>query len=382
MAVTHPRRGGSLRWSAPARRSRRLALVLAVGLAVLSCTVEPEAEREEIDEALDSEGDVFVATDGDDANPGTAERPLLTLEHALDEIEAGEHVVVRGGVYRERLTDVRLPDATAQAPTLIRAAKNEQVVIKGLLWLHDGSHWAIEGIDVTWDESSGSPDEHMVKVTNGRDWAIRGGEFSDAQSYAALLVTGSRDGEPAGWEVSGNCIRHTVPTNGVNQDHNLYVNTGLSAGEGLVEGNVLFGAPNGDNLKLGPPGREGGTANVVVRNNTLFDAVQNLLVSGESRDNLIERNILGATLNDNASIRSFGLTGSENLARDNVAFDAAAVVDEPNEDDDGLGVEDAGGNRAIDPGFDDTEGCDGFKPSNPEVNGYGHTGSDAAHDGG
>ncbi|NNM46671.1 NosD domain-containing protein [Knoellia koreensis] len=46
-------------------------------------------------------GALFVATNGADTNPGTAAQPLATLAKALTRAQAGQTVVVRGGVYRQ-----------------------------------------------------------------------------------------------------------------------------------------------------------------------------------------------------------------------------------------------------------------------------------------
>ena len=42
-----------------------------------------------------------------DANPGTKQRPFATINHAAQVLEPGERVVVRAGIYRERIRPVR-----------------------------------------------------------------------------------------------------------------------------------------------------------------------------------------------------------------------------------------------------------------------------------
>lgn len=49
--------------------------------------------------ATDIGGDYYVATDGDDGAAGTFAAPWATLQHAIDVIEAGDTVYVRGGTY-------------------------------------------------------------------------------------------------------------------------------------------------------------------------------------------------------------------------------------------------------------------------------------------
>jgi hypothetical protein len=85
----------------------------------------------------------FVATNGDDANPGSKARPFATLERARDEVRAlsaakqypGEGVTVwlRGGVYqRNRSFDLDARDSgKASAPVVYAASAGETVRLVG-----------------------------------------------------------------------------------------------------------------------------------------------------------------------------------------------------------------------------------------------------------
>ena len=48
---------------------------------------------------VDASSAHYVATDGNDAGPGTADSPWATINHAADEAKAGDTVIVRGGNY-------------------------------------------------------------------------------------------------------------------------------------------------------------------------------------------------------------------------------------------------------------------------------------------
>jgi hypothetical protein len=86
---------------------------------------------------------LFVATDGNDANPGTQEQPFATLERARDEIRlrkatstlpaGGTTVEVRGGVYQlARPLELMERDSGAEnAPIVYRASPGETVKIVG-----------------------------------------------------------------------------------------------------------------------------------------------------------------------------------------------------------------------------------------------------------
>jgi hypothetical protein len=357
------------------RARRPLVLCLLLALTMAACAPqddEPDDTVEEEPPEATVEGrDLFVAPDGSDDGPGSEDEPFGTLTHGVAQLEPGDTLHVRGGTYEERVIDMAMPDSSASAPTRILAYPGEMPVVRGLFWLVGGSHWIVDGINVSWDPDTGRPDEHMVKVTNGKDWVFRNAELSDAESFAAMLVAGTQPGEPSRWQVTGNCLRDTFPANATNQDHNLYVNTGIESGPGLIEGNVFVGAVNGQNIKLGPEATEGGVADVEVRYNTMYDAAQNLLISGESRNILIERNILGRTGEGYGTIRGYELTGTNNVARHNIGFDADVMILNR---DGGNGVTDGGSNHFdVDPGFEQTVGCDDLVPTNDEVAGYGHT---------
>ncbi|WP_022822757.1 right-handed parallel beta-helix repeat-containing protein [Hymenobacter norwichensis] len=88
--------------------------------------------------------DIWVAPNGSDRNPGTADKPLATLNMALRQardlrrlhdasVQKGVHIWVRGGEYR--LTEpwfFRPEDSgTAESPTIVEAAPGEQPVLSG-----------------------------------------------------------------------------------------------------------------------------------------------------------------------------------------------------------------------------------------------------------
>ncbi len=65
-----------------------------------------------------------------DSNPGTAERPFLTINQAAQVVRAGGRVLIREGVYREKV----VPRYGGEGPNRMisyEAAPGEQVVIKG-----------------------------------------------------------------------------------------------------------------------------------------------------------------------------------------------------------------------------------------------------------
>jgi alpha-N-arabinofuranosidase len=71
-----------------------------------------------------------VATNGDDAAPGTAKAPFRTIQRAADAAQAGDVITVHEGVYRERIHPPR--GGTSDAKRIVyQAAPGERPVITG-----------------------------------------------------------------------------------------------------------------------------------------------------------------------------------------------------------------------------------------------------------
>ncbi len=71
---------------------------------------------------------VFVAKTGDDGNPGTEDKPFLTLGAAAKTLEPGDTCLVRTGIYRETVTP---PSGTQARPIRLMAYPGERVVVSG-----------------------------------------------------------------------------------------------------------------------------------------------------------------------------------------------------------------------------------------------------------
>jgi len=73
--------------------------------------------------------DVYVASNGDDANPGTEAKPLASIQAAVDKLQPGDVCLIRGGVYRETVTFPRC--GTAQRPITVKPCRGEKVIVSG-----------------------------------------------------------------------------------------------------------------------------------------------------------------------------------------------------------------------------------------------------------
>lgn len=314
----------------------------------------------------------FVSADGSDSNPGSLAAPWRTVVKGLTSLLAGDWLYLRSGVYAERIQTPGIQVGTPSRPILVAAYPGERPVIKGLLWMHGPSYWTFDGVNVTWDPNTGSSSEHMVKMIGGMGWTFKNAEVWGARSFAAILIADATDGSPSGWSLSGNCVHDTYPSNDTSQDHLIYVNSGVNAGRGTIEHNLLFRASNGSGIKLGgASATSGGAANVTVAYNTIYNTGQSVTVAWSSHDNTVYRNILDRVRPGASNVRGYELTGGNNDAHDNVGFLANSFI----QNDSGYtAIADTGGNRfPVDPHFDSASGCGSFHPS-AGLNGYGKWG--------
>ncbi|MCA0360841.1 MAG: carbohydrate-binding protein [Armatimonadetes bacterium] len=90
--------------------------------ALLSSSISPDATA--------SPRTIFVSKKGSDKNPGTEEKPLLTISAAADMAQAGDRILVKAGIYRENVAPPR-GGTSPQARITYEAAKGEKVHIKG-----------------------------------------------------------------------------------------------------------------------------------------------------------------------------------------------------------------------------------------------------------
>ena len=86
-----------------------------------------------------------VAPHGSDANRGTEAQPFATLQRAVEQLKAGDTLLIHGGVYRET---VRIPrSGHPGAPITLRPYRGQTVIISGCDPI---TGWTRNG-DGTWD---------------------------------------------------------------------------------------------------------------------------------------------------------------------------------------------------------------------------------------
>ena len=128
-----------------------------------------------------------VAPDGNDDNPGSAEAPWRTIQHAADVAQAGDTVCVHTGTYSEDVTFAR--SGSAEAPISFAAAPGETANVQGSLTLAPGTSYlqligfALQGFSIWGVTLEG--DNHHVLLSH---LDVAGGE-------AGVRITDGNSGE-------------------------------------------------------------------------------------------------------------------------------------------------------------------------------------------
>ena len=92
--------------------------------------------------------DYHVAKNGDDSNPGTKDKPFLTISKAAKIALPGSVITVHKGIYRERI-DPSYGGASNTKRIVYKAAEDEEVWIKGSEIIkgwkkYNGNIWVVE----------------------------------------------------------------------------------------------------------------------------------------------------------------------------------------------------------------------------------------------
>ncbi|MDQ3951385.1 MAG: hypothetical protein M3279_00255 [Actinomycetota bacterium] len=268
----------------------------------------------------------YVAPGGSDSAAGSLTSPWGSLEHALESLHAGDTLLVRGGVYRERIASAGIQPGTAGAPVRVAAFPGEQPVLHGALWLRDADYWTISGLDVTWDPETGRPSDHMVKLEGGRGWSFEDAEVWGSRGYSAILVAG----EAVDWSLQRLYVHDTHDTHdthGRNQDNLITVSGNARAG--TIQRNLLTGSPNGRAVGVGSPREwQQDPHGIVIRYNTMFDnrGPGNVELAYQTRNVDVYRNIMVGSARRRANVTRWKLNGRDNSVRNNIGWDSLRVV--------------------------------------------------------
>ncbi|RCV48180.1 right-handed parallel beta-helix repeat-containing protein [Marinitenerispora sediminis] len=233
---------------------RRAAVAATAALAAVAAMSGPAGAAPAAAASADPVPTLVVATNGSDTAPGSLDRPLRTIQRAVDLAEPGDVIAVRGGTYP--LTSANISITTsgrADAPITLTNYGDERVVIDGEAL--PASHTPVGGSiprpqrgaihqEASWWRVSG------LEIINGPY-----GVYCDGcnDNVFADLVT--RDNYESGFQLQGQSPRNLILNldsygnrdprkNGESAD-------GLAIKEGSGGGNVVRGARLWNNVDDG-----------------------------------------------------------------------------------------------------------------------------------
>lgn len=161
-----------------------------------------------------AERTLHLSPTGDDANPGTIERPWATLEHAAEQVGPDDTVVLAPGQYSGVFAPQR--GGTPGAPLTVRAQERRQATLTGApgrhaISLHGLAHVRLEGLTIRTADAPGgrwlsvADCEHItaddlrmeqsdtslgLHITNSTDIVLRACELRMAQQGSMARIEG------------------------------------------------------------------------------------------------------------------------------------------------------------------------------------------------
>lgn len=103
----------------------------------------------------------YVATDGDDLNPGTETKPFRTIQHAVDIVRAGDRVLIMSGIYNEEVVIDGKSGTASNFITLQSYDLNNKAVIDGQntlvhnILITNSSYIRIKGLELSHPSNPG-----------------------------------------------------------------------------------------------------------------------------------------------------------------------------------------------------------------------------------
>lgn len=139
----------------------------------------------------------YVSPSGDDANPGTEEKPWKTLYKAAQTAIAGSTIILEDGVYNETRVTTFANSGTQDAPITVKARNKHKAIIKYAKTLSKGTKLQIPGLEYInirdlyfTQEAMGtsSTSDIYVRSASGRHCEITGNKFDNVFEEGIKLV--------------------------------------------------------------------------------------------------------------------------------------------------------------------------------------------------
>jgi parallel beta-helix repeat protein len=208
----------------------------------------------------------YVATNGDDANPGTQEKPFRTVQKGLSALQSSDTLFLREGTYAESISNYNqtLPAGTSwDSAVTIAAFEGETVTLQpsggGDVLTLAASYIQYMIFDRLVIDASGT--QNGVAVVGGAHHIrIQNGEIKNAPAHGVFTADASSTSHIE-------LVNLKVHDNGSSRfDHGLYIGTPDS----LIDGcDIYNNSGYGIHVYNGTEGKS--TSNTIIRNNHVHD---------------------------------------------------------------------------------------------------------------
>lgn len=314
--------------------------------------------------------------------------PVTTTIHpgadvlaAMRALRPGDTLLLAAGTYNTGyLRADRMAVGSAAFPITVAAADpTHPPLLVGGLRFYSPSYLVLRSLRVQAANIGTDVGLSALVIDGGTGWSVISSEFFGARqtnSMANVNISGT-GGYPRAWTFTQNCVHDAAnSTRADATDHNLYLSyAGSAATTGVVSRNIVWGAPHGENIKLGNGGLAGaiGPWGVRVVNNTLALGGRQLLLHADVSNNVVAGNIFyhatqGFVSNPKTTqVYVHDVVGTGNSVAGNYSSLATMVSYDPTNK-----VSYGGGNVVgADPGFTGVGSCGGWKPTLAAAAAYG-----------
>lgn len=273
----------------------------------------------------------------------TASAPLRTIQTAVRVARPGDVIAVGAGTYNEAI-GWAARSATAAKPIVLQAVPGARVVVAGTLIMKSANYWTIRGLHFAYNASIQKSGQSVVLMSGGTGWRFERNEISGSRGVANLLVNAAgsastaqqlKAAAPNNYTIASNCIHDNRGADAHGTDHNIYLMSSIYSTGGVIERNLIAGAPRGANIKAAGPSSAATSAsprNVVIRNNTLLAAASGVTIGLAAQNISVERNIIavpqGSQKYDGA-VKTYQLAApTKNAVKDSLLSGYAKSINE------------------------------------------------------
>lgn len=239
----------------------------------------------------------YVSPQGDDNDDGSLERPYKTVQKGLNQLNPGDTLEIRGGVYHET-TDVYNKNGSQDAWFTVKNYKDEEVTMTGdykvnwggkiapdAITLNNSSYWKIQGIKMTQYTGAGVYITNNSRFIDMSDLVIWDLDYPIYRPYG----TSGIDGESSSFCSVKNCKIYNIGLKVDRpKDHGIYI--GYGAYNWTFENNDIHDAAGAAIQLYGSPN---GGSNCTIINNRLYNNhAYGIAIGSNATNNIINNNIL------------------------------------------------------------------------------------------